>query len=77
MKEMHSRREQRLLNLLRSTELVQRLAQPNGLISGFFATKIVRPVMKFCPDSLKKTIFNYMIRYSLGLTGQGNKGDRR
>jgi flavin-dependent dehydrogenase len=77
LKERHYRREQRLLNLLRSTELVQRLAQPNGLISGFFATWIFRSVMKYCPEALKKTVFDHVIRYSLGLTGRGHRGDRR
>eukprot|EP00804_Cyclotella_cryptica_P012478 CCRYP_018863-RA/>CCRYP_018863-RA protein AED:0.13 eAED:0.13 QI:592/-1/0/1/-1/0/1/0/551 len=41
LKERHYRSEKRVLNLLRSTELVQRLAQPHGFISGFFATRIV------------------------------------
>jgi hypothetical protein len=62
----HYTRERRLLQLLRSTELVQRLAQPHGFGS-FFATWIVRPVVKLCPDSIKKKVFDYMIRYSLGL----------
>jgi hypothetical protein len=78
IKERHHRREQRVLNLLRSTELVQRLAQPQGFIGGFFATRIVRPLMKLAPTSLKTSIFDYMIKYSLGLTGhEGHRGDRR
>ena len=75
MKERHSRTEQRVLNLLRSTELVQQLAQPHGFVSSFFATKIVRPLMRICPAGIKKAIFGYMIKYSLGLTG--NKDDGR
>mmetsp|Transcript_25486 Transcript_25486/g.42052 ORF Transcript_25486/g.42052 Transcript_25486/m.42052 type:complete len:671 (+) Transcript_25486:175-2187(+) len=65
--ERHVRRERRLLHLLRSTELVQRLAQPNGF--AIFATYFVRPLMKLCPDGIKQGVFNFMIRYSLGLTG--------
>ncbi|KAL7537804.1 hypothetical protein ACHAXR_008104 [Thalassiosira sp. AJA248-18] len=67
--ERHYRQERRLLQLLRSTELVQRLAQPNGFGS-MFATWIVRPVVKLCPEGLKKRVFDYIIRYSLGLTGR-------
>ncbi|KAL7445253.1 hypothetical protein ACHAXM_011933 [Skeletonema potamos] len=63
----HMRRERRLLHLLRSTELVQRLAQPSGF--ALFATYVVRPLMKLCPDGIKQGVFNFMIRYSLGLTG--------
>ena len=65
----HNHRERRLLQLLRSTELVQRMAQPHGWGSTLLATWIVRPIIKLCPDSLKKRVFDYMIRYSLGLTG--------
>ncbi len=65
----HYHRERRLLQLLRSTELVQRMAQPHGLVSTLLATWIVRPFIKLCPDGLKKGVFDYMIRYSLGLTG--------
>ncbi len=65
--ERHLRRERRLLHLLRSTELVQRLAQPNGY--AIFARYFVRPLMKLCPDGIKQGVFNFMIRYSLGLTG--------
>ena len=77
LKDRHLRHEHRILRLLRSTELVQRLAQPSGFVSEFFATKIVRPVMKLCPDGLKKAIFGYMMKYSLGLTGQNKERDRR
>lgn len=65
--ERHLRRERRLLHLLRSTELVQRLAQPNG--HAIFARYFVRPLMRMCPDGIKQGIFNFMIRYSLGMTG--------
>ena len=71
----HSRRERRLLQLLRSTELVQRLAQPNGF--AMFATWVVRPLMKLCPNGIKEGVFNFMIRYSLGLTGNHGREQRR
>ena len=67
LEQRHTRRERRLLHLLRSTEIVERLAQPHGL--AIVATYLVRPVMKLCPDGIKQSIFNYMMRYSLGLTG--------
>ena len=62
------RRERRLVQLLRSTELVQRMAQPSGLGS-ILSTWIVRPVIKMCPEVVKMRVFDYVIRYSLGLTG--------
>ena len=68
--EWHFRIEQRLLNLLRSTEVVQRLAQPHGIFGSFFTAKIIRPVMKLCPEGVKKAVFDYMMRYSLGLSSQ-------
>ena len=67
LEQRHTRRERRLLHLLRSTEIVERLAQPHGL--AIVATYFVRPLMKLCPDGIKQSIFNYMMRYSLGLTG--------
>lgn len=66
------RRERRLLHLLRSTELVQRLAQPSG-VGSILSTWIVRPIVKLCPDVVKRKVFDYMIRYSLGLTGGGDQ----
>jgi hypothetical protein len=67
----HNLRERRLLRLLRSTELVQRLAQPHhGFGSTILATWFVRPIIKLCPDSLKTKVFDFMLRYSLGLTGR-------
>jgi hypothetical protein len=64
----NARRERRLVQLLRSTELVQRMAQPSGLGS-ILSTWIVRPVIKMCPEVVKMRVFDYVIRYSLGLTG--------
>jgi len=67
-------RERRLLQLLRSTELVQRMAQPQGMLASVLATWIIRPVVKFSPGVVKKKIFDFLIRYSLGLTGMGDHG---
>jgi len=73
----HYSRERRLLQLLRSTELVQRLAQPHGF-GAILATWIIRPVVKLCPEGVKKRVFDYMIRYSLGLTGdRGDSGGKQ
>jgi 2-polyprenyl-6-methoxyphenol hydroxylase-like FAD-dependent oxidoreductase len=63
------RREQRLLYLLRSTELVQQLAQPSSKFGSILSTWIVRPIVKLCPDVVKVKVFDYYKRYSLGLTG--------
>ena len=63
------RREQRLLYLLRSTELVQQLAQPSSRLGSILSTWIVRPIVKLCPDVVKVKVFDYYKRYSLGLTG--------
>lgn len=63
------RREQRLLYLLRSTELVQQLAQPSSRFGSILSTWIVRPIVKLCPDVVKVKVFDYYKRYSLGLTG--------
>lgn len=65
----HYSRERRLLQLLRSTELVQILAQPSGF-GATLATWFIRPVVMLCPEILKKRVFDYMLRYSLGLTGK-------
>lgn len=70
----YSCRERRLLQLLRSTELVQRMAQPQGTLASIFATWIVRPLIKLSPAILKKKVFDFLIRYSLGLAGMGDHG---
>ena len=71
----HYSRERRLLQLLRSTELVQILAQPSGF-GATLATWFIRPVIMLCPEILKKRVFDYMLRYSLGLTGKKDEADR-
>ena len=66
-------RERRLLQLLRSTELVQLMAQPSGLTGSVLATWFVRPIVMLCPDFVKRSVFDYMIKYSLGLPGDGDR----
>jgi 2-polyprenyl-6-methoxyphenol hydroxylase-like FAD-dependent oxidoreductase len=60
-------RYDRLLCLLRATELVQALGQPQGGFSGFVSKNIVRPLMRFSPDFIKRPFFNAMLKYSLGV----------
>eukprot|EP00566_Odontella_aurita_P019897 CAMPEP_0113581676 /NCGR_PEP_ID=MMETSP0015_2-20120614/31445_1 /TAXON_ID=2838 /ORGANISM="Odontella" /LENGTH=294 /DNA_ID=CAMNT_0000486171 /DNA_START=24 /DNA_END=912 /DNA_ORIENTATION=+ /assembly_acc=CAM_ASM_000160 len=75
----HYRRYDRLMCLLRSTEMVQALAQPeSGTVSGFLSRNFVRPAMRLAPDFVKRKAFDTMMRYSLGLTlksaaGEGNR----
>ncbi len=61
------------MRLLRSTKLVQRMAQPSkfGLILSMW---IVRPVIKMCPEVVKMRVLDYFIHYSLDLTE--NKRER-
>lgn len=59
----------RIINLLRATQLVQTLGQPAGsTLSGFLNTKLLRPLAKLTPSFIKKPIFEFVLRYSLGLT---------
>jgi len=70
----HALRERRLIQLLRSTELVQIMAQPHGVMGGFLARWVVRPLMRYCPEVVKRGVFHWVIRYSLGLTGGHDGG---
>jgi len=64
----HDRRLNRLICLLRSSELVQALGQPTkGSISGWISRYIIRPAMRLTPDFIKTPIFNRVMEYSLGL----------
>ena len=66
--------EPRLLCLLRATELVQNLAQPSSkALTGILSTHVIRPTMRFMPDFIKKPIFDYMVKYSLGMTSEKKK----
>ena len=57
----------RLICLLRVTELVQALGQPNTKWTGIFNTMVLRPLMKLTPNFIKAPIFNAVLKYSLGL----------
>jgi 2-polyprenyl-6-methoxyphenol hydroxylase-like FAD-dependent oxidoreductase len=66
LKARHEQKMGRLLCLLRATELVQTLAQPSNW-TGFLSASIIRPLMKYgAPDMVKKTVFDWMLKYSLG-----------
>jgi len=62
-------RMDRLICLLRATELVQALGQPSGntTLSGLFNTKVLRPLTKLTPNFIKAPIFDAVLKYSLGL----------
>jgi 2-polyprenyl-6-methoxyphenol hydroxylase-like FAD-dependent oxidoreductase len=64
----HDLRLNRLICLLRTTEIVQALGQPaTGTTSGFISRDIIRPMMRLMPGFVKTPIFNAMMKYSLGL----------
>lgn len=68
LKNRHDSRLQRLICLLRATELVQALGQPNcNTVSGFISRDIIRPLMRVTPAFIKTPIFNAVLKYSLGL----------
>jgi len=57
----------RLICLLRATELVQSLGQPSGgTISGTFNTKMLRPLTRLTPNFIKRPVFDAVLKYSLG-----------
>jgi 2-polyprenyl-6-methoxyphenol hydroxylase-like FAD-dependent oxidoreductase len=57
----------RLICLLRSTELVQALGQPNAKWTGMLNTMILRPLLRLTPNFIKARIFDAVLKYSLGL----------
>ncbi len=64
----HDLRLNRLICLLRTTELVQALGQPaTGTISGLISRDIIRPMMRLTPGFIKTPVFNATLKYSLGL----------
>jgi 2-polyprenyl-6-methoxyphenol hydroxylase-like FAD-dependent oxidoreductase len=65
--ERHDARTDRLVCLLRATELVQALGQPTGA-AGAFNTKVLRPIVKLLPNIIKAPIFDAVLKYSLGLS---------
>ena len=60
------RSNHRLVSLLRATELVQTLGQPQASLIGFLAKNIIRPAMRLTPNAIKTPIFNAVLKYSLG-----------
>jgi 2-polyprenyl-6-methoxyphenol hydroxylase-like FAD-dependent oxidoreductase len=68
LKGRHDGRLQRLICLLRATEMVQALGQPtSGTIIGFMSKHVIRTLMRVTPDIIKTPIFNAVAKYSLGL----------
>ena len=68
LKSRYDSRLSRLIHLLRATELVGALGQPEtGTLSGILSRDIIRPLMQFAPGFLKTPFFNAMLKYSLGL----------
>mmetsp|Transcript_29387 Transcript_29387/g.68016 ORF Transcript_29387/g.68016 Transcript_29387/m.68016 type:complete len:98 (+) Transcript_29387:78-371(+) len=68
LKEGHVQQQDRLVSLLRATELVQALGQPpTGGFGGFVSRRVMRPMMYISPDFIKRPIFNAMLKYSLGV----------
>ena len=67
LKSRHRKRMDRLICLLRATELVQALGQPSGgTLSGTLNTKILRPLTRLSPNFIKRPIFDAVLKYSLG-----------
>jgi 2-polyprenyl-6-methoxyphenol hydroxylase-like FAD-dependent oxidoreductase len=62
----HETQQNRLVSLLRATEIVQILGQPKAGVVGFIAKTIIRPSMRLAPNAIKTPIFNKMLQYSLG-----------
>jgi len=65
-----SRRYGRMLCLLRSTELVQTMAQPKSMLASILSKYIVRPSMLIAPNFLKSPAFSTIMKYSLGYFGE-------
>ena len=58
----------RLTCLLRVTELVQALGQPQGRsLTGTLNTYFLRPLTRLTPNFVKRPTFNAVLKYSLGL----------
>ena len=58
----------RLVCLLRATEMVQALGQPDGgSVSGTLNTHVLRPLTRYTPNVIKKPLFDRILKYSLGM----------
>mmetsp|Transcript_13315 Transcript_13315/g.17450 ORF Transcript_13315/g.17450 Transcript_13315/m.17450 type:complete len:467 (-) Transcript_13315:63-1463(-) len=62
---LRERKKTRLEVVRRSTALAQFLAQPRGIIAGGVAQSS-RMIMTVTPDFLKRQLFDYTMKYSLG-----------
>jgi 2-polyprenyl-6-methoxyphenol hydroxylase-like FAD-dependent oxidoreductase len=63
----YNQRSFRLLHLLRATEIVQTLGQPHGGVVESLCRYFIRPAMRLTPGFIKTPIFNWMLKYSLGV----------
>ena len=69
LKIRHEARMDRLICLLRATELVQALGQPEGgSLLGFLNTHVLRPLTMMTPRSTKRALFDKVLKYSLGVS---------
>lgn len=74
--ERNTRRFERVMCLIRSTELVQYMAQPTSLWGSMLVKHILRPCMLIIPSSIKEVAFSVVMKYSLGYyCREGNKLD--
>lgn len=62
-----SQRYERMMCVVRATDLVQSLAQPTKSFSGLISQNILRPLFKLTPSFIKEKIFIRTIQYSLGI----------
>jgi 2-polyprenyl-6-methoxyphenol hydroxylase-like FAD-dependent oxidoreductase len=68
----------RIICLLRATELVQALGQPaGGTVSGFLHTRILRPLVWALPNAIKAPVFDATLKYSLGVLGKSRAKGRQ
>jgi 2-polyprenyl-6-methoxyphenol hydroxylase-like FAD-dependent oxidoreductase len=67
LKDRQASKMDRLICLLRVTELVQALGQPNAKWTGRLNTMLLRPLMRLVPNFIKAPIFDAVLKYSLGL----------
>jgi 2-polyprenyl-6-methoxyphenol hydroxylase-like FAD-dependent oxidoreductase len=73
LKARQSQRYERMMCVLRATDLVQSLAQPTKGLSGFISQNILRPLFKLTPSFIKEGIFMRTIQYSLGMFSSRTK----
>jgi 2-polyprenyl-6-methoxyphenol hydroxylase-like FAD-dependent oxidoreductase len=71
--ERNQRRFGRVMCLIRSTELVQSLAQPSTEFTTVLTKNFVRPAMMMIPAFIKQAAFSVVMKYSLGYYGNYTK----